>query len=241
MAIVIPGATADLSSMQRITIAPSILSADFGRLSDEVRAAERAGADWIHVDVMDGRFVPNITIGPLVVKAIRGATKLPLDVHLMIVEPDRYLEDFAHAGADVLSVHVEACIHHLHRTLEHIRHLGKRSGVVLNPATSEEAIRYVIDSVDLVLVMSVNPGFGGQAFIPQVLPKVRAIRRMIDDAGRAIDLEIDGGITHETAGLAVAAGARVLVAGTAVFSQASYADAIGTLRLAGERALGQKP
>jgi ribulose-phosphate 3-epimerase len=233
-------ATAAVRSTQTIAIAPSILSADFGRLSDEVRAAENAGADWIHVDVMDGRFVPNITIGPLGVKAIRAATKLPVDVHLMIVEPDRYLEDFAHAGADVLSVHVEACTH-LHRTLEHIRHLGKRSGVVLNPATSEESIRYVIDSADLVLVMSVNPGFGGQAFIPQVLPKVRAIRKMINQTGRAIDLEIDGGITHDTAGAAAAAGARVLVAGTAVFSQPNYADAIRTLRREGERALGQRP
>jgi ribulose-phosphate 3-epimerase len=233
-------ATAAHRTQHRIRIAPSILSADFGRLSVEVRAAEDAGADWIHVDVMDGRFVPNITIGPLVVRAIRAATSLPLDVHLMIADPDRYLEDFAQAGADVLSVHVETCAH-LHRTLEHIRHLGKRAGVVLNPATSEETIRYVMESVDLVLVMSVNPGFGGQAFIPQVLPKVRAIRRMIDDSGRAVDLEIDGGITHDTAGLATAAGARVLVAGTAVFSQASYADAIRTLRQEGERALGQGP
>ena len=234
------GASASPQPERRIRIAPSILSADFGRLSDEVRAAEHAGADWIHVDVMDGHFVPNITIGPLVVRAIRTATKLPLDVHLMISDPDRYLEDFAHAGADVLSVHVETCTH-LHRTLEHIRHLGKRSGVVLNPATSEEAIRYVMESIDLVLVMSVNPGFGGQTFIPQVLPKVRAIRHMIDDAGRPVDLEIDGGITPDNAGLAAGAGARVLVAGTAVFSHSSYVEAIGSLRREGERALGQGP
>jgi ribulose-phosphate 3-epimerase len=221
-----------------VMVAPSILSADFGRLSDEVRAVQSAGADWIHVDVMDGRFVPNITIGPLVVKAIRAATKLPLDVHLMIVEPDRYLDDFAHAGADRLSVHVEACTH-LHRTLQHIRNLGKRAGVVLNPATSEETIRYVLELVDLVLVMSVNPGFGGQPFIAQVLPKVRAIRNMIDRMGRPIDLEIDGGITRDTAALATAEGARVLVAGTAVFSQESYADAIRDLRQAGERGIGR--
>jgi ribulose-phosphate 3-epimerase len=233
-------ATASPQPEGRIRIAPSILSADFGRLSDEVRAAEDAGADWIHVDVMDGHFVPNITIGPSVVRAIRAATKLPLDVHLMISDPDRYLEDFAQAGADVLSVHVEACTH-LHRTLEHIRHLGKRSGVVLNPATNEETIRYVMESIDLVLVMSVNPGFGGQAFIAQVLPKVRAIRQMIDDAERPIDLEIDGGITPDNAGMATGAGARVLVAGTAVFSHTSYVEAIRSLRREGERALGQGP
>lgn len=213
-----------------------MLSADFGSLSDEVRAVEAAGADWIHVDVMDGDFVPNITIGPVVLKAIRAATKLPLDVHLMIAEPDRYLEAFALAGADGLSVHVEACTH-LHRTLQHIRHLGKRAGVVLNPATSETSLRYVLDLVDLVLVMSVNPGFGGQAFIPEVLPKVRAIRAMIDQTGRPIDLEIDGGISRDTAALATANGARVLVAGTAVFSQPDYAGAISALRRAGEGGL----
>jgi ribulose-phosphate 3-epimerase len=219
-----------------VTIAPSILSANFGCLAEEVRAVEDAGADWIHVDVMDGCFVPNITIGPPVVKALRAATKLPLDVHLMIVDPDRYLDDFAQAGADVISVHMEACTH-LHRTLQHIRHLGKRAGVVLNPATGEENVRYVLDSIDLVLVMSVNPGFGGQRFIPQVLPKVRALRRMIDEAGRPIDLEIDGGVAHDTAALATAAGAHVLVAGTAVFSQTNYAEAIRDLRREGERGL----
>jgi ribulose-phosphate 3-epimerase len=225
-----------MSPNDRIIIAPSILSSDFGRLAAEVEAVEAAGADWIHVDVMDGRFVPNITLGPPIVKAVRKATKLPLDVHLMIVEPEKYLEDFAAAGADTLTVHVEACPH-LHRTLQHIRSLHKRAGVVLNPSTSEETLRYVMDLVDLVLVMSVNPGFGGQSFLPDVLPKVRAIRQMIDRTGREIDLEIDGGIAEETAALATAAGARALVAGNAVFTKPSYAEAIATLRREGERGM----
>jgi ribulose-phosphate 3-epimerase len=220
-----------------LRIAPSILAADFGRLAEEVRAVEASGADWIHVDVMDGRFVPNITLGPPVVKAIRAATKLPIDVHLMIVEPEKYLDDFARAGADVLSVHVEASPH-LHRTLQHVRTLGKRAGVVLNPSTSEETIRYVLPVVDLVLVMSVNPGFGGQSFLPEVLPKVRAIRRMINAFDHSIDLEIDGGIAPETAALATEAGARVLVAGSAVYHQASYRDAILLLRREGDRGIG---
>jgi ribulose-phosphate 3-epimerase len=225
-----------VSNADKVLVAPSILSADFGRLAEEVRAAEAAGADWIHVDVMDGRFVPNITIGPTVVKALRAATSLPLDVHLMIVEPEKYLDDFARAGADGLTVHVEAC-RHLHRTLQHIRHLGKRAGVVLNPSTHEDTIRYVLDVTDLVLVMSVNPGFGGQAFIPEVLPKVSAIRRMIEasGSGRPIALEIDGGIGPDTAGRATEAGARVLVAGNAVFAHPPYADAIAAIRRAGDR------
>ena len=216
-------------SPSRILVAPSILSADFARLGEEVGALEKAGADWVHVDVMDGRFVPNITLGPVVVKAICKVTKLPLDVHLMIVEPGSYVEAFAEAGADTITVHVEACTH-LHRTLGHIRSLGKRAGVTLNPSTSEDTLRYVMGVVDLVLVMSVNPGFGGQSFLREVLPKVAAIRKMIDATGRPIDLEIDGGITAVTAKEAIAAGARVLVAGNAVFNTKDYRTAIAAIR-----------
>jgi ribulose-phosphate 3-epimerase len=216
---------------QRILVAPSILSADFARLGEEIKAVEAAGADWLHVDVMDGRFVPNITIGPPVVKAIRRITKLPLDVHLMIVEPERYVDAFAEAGADTITVHVEACMH-LHRTLTHIRSLGKRSSVTLNPSTNEDTLRYVLDVVDQILVMSVNPGFGGQTLIREVLPKVAAIRKMIDERNLPIDLEIDGGITAETAKEAVAAGARVLVAGNAVFNTKDYKAAIEAIRSA---------
>jgi ribulose-phosphate 3-epimerase len=210
-------------------VAPSILSADFGRLQDEVRAVERAGADWVHVDVMDGRFVPNLTIGPPVVGSLRRVAQVPLDVHLMIVEPERYVEAFAEAGADVITVHAEACPH-LHRTLQQIRGLGKRAGVSLNPHTPAEAVHYVLEQVDLVLVMSVNPGFGGQAFIPAVLPKVERLRRIIDESGRSIDLEIDGGIKPGTAKQALNAGADALVAGSAVFRQDDYESAIKALR-----------
>jgi len=210
-------------------VAPSILSADFGHLADEVRAVEAAGAEWIHVDVMDGRFVPNITIGPPVVAALRKATKLPLDVHLMIVEPERYVDDFAAAGADVITVHVEASPH-LYRTLQHIRSLGKRAGVSLNPHTSEEAIRHALPQADLVLVMSVNPGFGGQQFIADVIPKIEALRGMIDRAGLSVDLEVDGGVKPGTAKRVVAAGADVLVAGSAIFGAESYGRAIAALR-----------
>jgi ribulose-phosphate 3-epimerase len=212
-----------------IKIAPSILSADFGKLAEEVAAVERAGADWVHVDVMDGRFVPNITMGPVVVRAVRKATRLPIDVHLMIVEPERYVDEFAKAGADIISVHVEPS-YHLARTLQHIRSLGKKAGVVLNPHTPPEAVTYVLENVDLVLVMSVNPGFGGQAFMPEVLPKLRAIRKMIDARGLPVALEVDGGVAPGTARTVVEAGARVLVAGSAVYGNRDYASAIGALR-----------
>jgi len=216
-------------SARPIRIAPSILSADFGRLAEEVRAVEVAGADWIHVDVMDGRFVPNITFGPPVVKALRKATKLPLDVHLMIVEPEKYVDAFADAGADTILVHAEACVH-LHRTLEQIRAKGKRAGVVLNPHTHESALQYVMGIVDQVLVMSVNPGFGGQSFIDAVLPKVERIRAMADATGREIDLEIDGGINEKTVARAAKAGVNVFVAGNAVFTEPDYKAAISRLR-----------
>jgi ribulose-phosphate 3-epimerase len=221
-----------------IKIAPSILAADFARLGEEVRAAESAGADWIHVDVMDGRFVPNITLGPAIVKAVKRSTTVPVDVHLMILEPDRYIEDFAAAGADILSVHVEPSFH-LARTLQEIRRLGKRAGVVLNPHTPPQAIEYVLDLADVVLVMSVNPGFGGQAFMPEVLPKLEALRRMIDARGLSIDLEVDGGIGVGTARQAADAGARVLVAGSAVYGASDYGIAIGQLRRDG--VLGLQP
>jgi ribulose-phosphate 3-epimerase len=212
-----------------IRIAPSILAADFGKLAAEVEAVARAGADWIHVDVMDGHFVPNLTIGPPVVKAVRRATRLPLDVHLMIEAPERSLADYAAAGADRIGVHVETCPH-LHRTLQQIRGLGKRACVVLNPATPALAIEPVLGDVDQVLVMSVNPGFGGQSFIEGVLPKLAQIRRWIDERELAVELEVDGGISPDTIERAARAGANVFVAGTAVFGQADYAAAIADLR-----------
>lgn len=212
-----------------VRIAPSILSADFARLGEEVRALEAAGADWIHVDVMDGHFVPNLTIGPAVVKALRPHTALPFDVHLMISPVDGFLDAFADAGATTLTVHPEAGPH-LHRSIQRIKALGLRAGVSLNPATPAKMLDYVIDEVDLVLVMSVNPGFGGQKFIASQLKKIAAIRRMIDATGRAIDLQVDGGIDAVTARQAIAAGADVLVAGTATFAGGDYAANIARLR-----------
>jgi ribulose-phosphate 3-epimerase len=212
-----------------IKIAPSILSADFGRLAEEVRAVDAAGADYIHVDVMDGRFVPNLTIGPVVVAAVRKATKLPLDVHLMIEDPDRYVDDFARAGADLIGVHVEAC-RHLHRVLQQIRAVGKRASVTLNPHSPLDSIEYVLENVDQVLIMSVNPGFGGQSFIPNVLPKIRALREMIRARSLDVDIEVDGGIKPDNAATVAAAGANVLVAGSAIFGHPDYAAVIAAIR-----------
>ncbi len=213
----------------KVQIAPSILSADFARLGDEIRAVEAAGADLIHVDVMDGRFVPNITIGPLVVKAVRPVTELPLDVHLMIAEPDRYLEAFAGAGADIITVHVEACTH-LHRSIQAIKALGVKAGAVLNPATPLESIEYVLEDLDMVLIMSVNPGFGGQKFIPSALRKIARLREMIDGAGLDVVIEVDGGVNVSTIRDVAAAGADICVAGSAVFNRPDYKEAVRELK-----------
>ena len=210
-------------------IAPSILSADFNRLQDEIRAVEAAGADWIHADVMDGHFVPNITFGPMVVEAVRRTTRLPIDVHLMITEPDRYIADFAKAGATYISVHVEACVH-LNRTLQLIRDHGARPGVALNPATPLESLIWVLEYIDYVLVMSVNPGFGGQAFIPNSLERIRTLHRLMVDRGLNTLIEVDGGVSDKTIADIAAAGADVLVAGSAIFKSSDYGAAIRSLR-----------
>ncbi len=220
-----------------IRIAPSLLSADFGRLADEVRAAEAAGADWIHVDVMDGRFVPNLTVGPLVVEAVRKVTRLPIDAHLMIVEPERYVEPFARAGADLISVHAEVSPH-LHRTLQAIRAAGARPAVALDPSTGPEAVEWVLGDCEMVLVMTVNPGFGGQRYIEACTEKVRRLRAMADARGLALEIEVDGGIRPDTAGAVAAAGANVLVAGTAIFGAPDYRSAVAELRDAALRARG---
>lgn len=216
-------------SGRKIIIAPSILSADFGRLAEEVRAVEQAGADWIHVDVMDGHFVPNITIGPLVVEGIRKYTTLPLDVHLMIENADKYIGDFASAGADIITVHAEANTH-LHRTVMGIKELGKKAGVSLNPATSVSVLDHILREVDMVLLMSVNPGFGGQVFIQSSLPKARNVRAMIDGLGLPIDLQMDGGIKPDNAAIVREAGVNSLVAGSAIFKSADYGKVIKGLR-----------
>lgn len=220
--------TAEISPVR---IAPSILSADFARLGEEVRAIGAAGADWVHIDVMDGHYVPNLTIGPMVVKALRPHSSLPFDVHLMISPVDPFIEAFAAAGADIITVHPEAGAH-VHRTVQLIKSLGKQAGVSLNPATPAKMLDYLIDDVDLVLIMSVNPGFGGQSFISSQLRKIEAVKKMIDKSGRDIRLEVDGGIDAATAPLAIAAGADVLVAGTATFKGGpdAYADNIRRLR-----------
>ncbi|HMM28778.1 MAG: ribulose-phosphate 3-epimerase [Chloroflexota bacterium] len=215
-----------------IRIAPSILAADFTRLGEQIAAVEAAGADYIHIDIMDGRFVPNITMGPLIVAAARRVTRLPLDVHLMIVEPEKHIQAFADAGANLISVHVEACPH-LHRVVQQIREAGVRPAVVLNPHTPAVAIKEILPFVDMVLAMTVNPGFGGQSFIPETLPKLREIHRMIEAAGREIDLEVDGGIDAHTAPQVVAHGANVLVAGTAIFgAPEGIAAAMAAIRAA---------
>ncbi|MCZ6513111.1 MAG: ribulose-phosphate 3-epimerase [Nitrospinae bacterium] len=212
-----------------VKIAPSILAADFSRLGEEVKAVEEAGADWIHVDVMDGKFVPNITVGPLVVEALRKVTDLPLDVHLMIENADHYVEDFVAAGADIISVHAEACPH-LHRTIQRIKDSGVKAGVVLNPATTLFALDEIIEQVDMVLLMSVNPGYGGQEFIGSVLSKIELLRNTLNESGVELDVEVDGGVKPDNAATIKKAGANVLVAGSAIFGSDDYKKSIEELR-----------
>ncbi|MEH7374489.1 MULTISPECIES: ribulose-phosphate 3-epimerase [Bacillaceae] len=212
-----------------IKIAPSILSANFARLGEDIKDVERGGADYIHVDVMDGHFVPNITIGPLIVEAIRPITKLPLDVHLMIENPDQYIEAFAKAGADIITVHVEACTH-LHRTIQQIKAQGVKAGVVLNPHTPVSMIQHVLEEIDLVLLMTVNPGFGGQSFIHSVIPKIKQVASMIEERKLQVEIEVDGGVNSETAKLCIEAGANVLVAGSAIYNQQDRGEAIAIIR-----------
>jgi ribulose-phosphate 3-epimerase len=212
-----------------IKISPSILSADFARLGDEIRAIDGGGADYIHIDVMDGHFVPNITIGPLVVEAVRKVTAKPLDVHLMIENPDRYIADFAMAGADLITVHQEA-VPHMHRTVQLIKSLGKKAGVSINPATPVSTLEVILDDLDLVLLMSVNPGFGGQSFIPATLAKISALRQRIEARGLSVEIEVDGGVKADNIGRIAAAGADVFVAGSAVFSTPDYGETIALLR-----------
>jgi len=216
-------------------IAPSILSADFIRLGEEIKAVEKAGADYIHVDVMDGHFVPNITIGPMIVKAARRVTNLPLDVHLMISEPDSYIDEFAAAGASIMTVHVETTTH-LHRTIQHIKNKGVMTGVSLNPATPLEGLEYILEDLNMVLLMTVNPGFESQEFIPQVIPKIERLKKRVEKRGLAIDIEVDGGIGPETIGQVSSAGANVFVAGSAIFYSEDYGKTIRLMRERMEKA-----
>ena len=224
--------------MHHVRIAPSILAADFGRLAEEVTAVERASADLIHIDVMDGHFVPNLTLGPVVIEAVRRVTKLPLDVHLMIEEPERWVDAYAKAGADILHVHPEVCPH-LHRVVQQIRHAGMQAGVVLNPATPLQVLDYVIEELSTVLVMSVNPGFGGQSFIPSALGKIAALRRMISERGLSdvVSISVDGGIKLDNAAEVVSAGATVLVSGSGIFATPDYTLTITEMRARGTSAL----
>lgn len=215
--------------MQKTMIAPSILSANFARLGEDIRTVEEAGADVIHIDVMDGHFVPNITIGPLVVAAVRKITDLPLDVHLMIENPDQYIEEFAAAGSDWITVHVEACVH-LNRTINKIKELGKKAGAVLNPATPLVTVEEVLPDVDLIMLMSVNPGFGGQSFIGSTIDKIRRLRRMIEEKGLTAGIEVDGGVSPKTMADVAGAGANIFVAGSAVFGQENYQGVISELK-----------